>query len=36
MVLKFIAKALKRDSNALIVRKTDDEMTRYLKQVRIQ
>lgn len=32
----WIAKAFKRDKNALIVRKTDDELTRYVKQKRIQ
>ena len=36
MVIKFITKALKWDKNSLIVRKTDDEVTRYLKQKRIQ
>ena len=35
MVIKFISKALKRDKNHLVVRKTDDELTRYLKQKRI-
>lgn len=31
-LIRFIQKALKRDKNALIVRKTDDELTRYVKQ----
>ena len=35
MVIKFITKALKWDKNRLIVRKTDDEVTRYLKQKKI-
>ena len=34
MVIKFISKALKRDKDALIVRKTDDEVARYIKQNR--
>ena len=34
MVIKFISKALKRDKNALIVHKTDDEITRFVKQNR--
>lgn len=35
-LVKFISKALKRDKNQLVVRKTDDEMTRFLKQKHIQ
>ena len=35
MVIKFILKAFKKDKNALIVRKTDDELTRYVKQKNI-
>ena len=35
-LVKFISKALKRDQNQLVIRKTDDEMTRYLKQKHIQ
>lgn len=31
-LIKFISKALKRDKRALIVQKTDDELTRYMKQ----
>lgn len=31
VLFKFLAKALKRDKTALVVRKTDDEITRYLK-----
>lgn len=34
MVIKFISKALKRDKKALVVYKTDDEVTRYIKQNR--
>ena len=30
-LIRFINKALKRDKKALVVLKTDDEMTRYLK-----
>jgi len=36
MVIKFISKALKRDKNMLVVRKKDDELTRYIKQKHIQ
>ena len=36
MLGNFIQKLLKRDKNALIIRKTDDEVTRYLKQTKIQ
>lgn len=36
MVIKFISKALKRDQKQLVIRKTDDEMTRYLKMKHIQ
>lgn len=36
MVVKFISKALKRDQKHLVVRKTDDELTRFNKQVRRQ
>jgi hypothetical protein len=35
MVIKFILKAFKRDKEALIVKKTDDELTRYIKQKKI-
>lgn len=36
MVIKFISKALKRDQRQLVVRKTDDEVTRFLKMKHIQ
>jgi hypothetical protein len=36
MVIKFISKALKRDQKQLVIRKTDDELTRYLKMKHIQ
>lgn len=34
-LIRFMQKALKRDKNALIVHKTDDELTRYVKQKHI-
>ena len=36
MVIRLISKALKRDKNQLIIKKTDDEVTRYLKHQHIQ
>ena len=34
-LIRFIQKALKKDKSALIVKKTDDEIMRYVKQQRI-
>jgi len=30
-LIRFISKAFKRDKNHLVIRKSDDELTRYLK-----
>lgn len=36
MVIKFLSKALKIDKDILIIKKTDDEVTRFIKQKHIQ
>ena len=36
MVIKFISKALKTDKDILVIKKTDDEVTRFIKQKHIQ
>ena len=36
MVIKLLSKALKQDKDILIIKKTDDEVTRFIKQKHIQ